>query len=509
MAKEEHGPEYIDPDKAMEIDLLAVQDLHEKGGAPDAYSALYEATAKSERSRRAVARIETVADYAGYIALEAPKRAMEIAEQNESRWFLTEQQIAEHFPPEKVERLLPRFKPPQSMGQSATEHFATKEEAERYILEIHTARNFYNLFRYQVGTSPDIRTFTWRMQAATNPAFHEHADNALKGARVFRRLEASLYTQTKQFMEAHPDQAQAAFDLWQRHIVALLGDDPVDHPSLKRIMRHDVADDDISLHIGDENYILTEPRLRDLFHRPAEMPKDTKEMLNQVARGALERNSELIQALEELLLNDDPDNSALPVRRGALMQKSIDLIERLLEAMAPQVPLARDFTNLIKRAGGATFTTYIRLANTNLVLGTLKQSEKGHDLQQLDATSVKDLPRAIDRISLMLMAQMPEDKLTDERAELFSSARHLARLMAQKGSSEKLEEHVLTVADMIARYPDVSSEQLDLLIAEEQKAKSENMSDSQERVQRLYRSLRHRGSKVWFSKNTVGRGLLK
>ena len=215
-------------------------------------------------------------------------------------------------------------------------------------------------------------------------------------------------------------------------------------------------------------------------------------------------NEDNIARLQQHLLDPEFEVRS-PIRLvGQSLNATVNLIHGLteLETETAGGPITAIDSRL--QSSGRTeplgYSDMTQLAN---LLIPFLRAEKGLELESLDASSLEDYPKAIDRIlSFVLTTSAPALDETD-KTFIFNAAADCIRLMAFKGVEHKLEQRVLTVGDLVVRYPNLSAREQQILIEQLQQRRSEAT------VHATYRQLRgYHKNRSRFNQAKPGYGLV-
>ena len=95
-----------------------------------------------------------------------------------------------------------------------------------------------------------------------------------------------------------------------------------------------------------------------------------------------------------------------------------------------------------------------------------------------------------------------QSALTDEQFQLYESAGHCASMLVAAGVEKKLRQHVVTIGDLIVRYPDATTDEIQHIAESLQSTRDEG------HAHQTYRQLkRWRKSHAKFKLHTPGYGL--
>lgn len=181
------------------------------------------------------------------------------------------------------------------------------------------------------------------------------------------------------------------------------------------------------------------------------------------------------------------------------LSRSISALKNLLDnsETAEAKKYSTLLNHLAQKDGTQSIGHIIKLANA--ITPTI-ETELGQPLRKLDHLSIDDYAIAVDRISAQATKELKEDL----RKRALRSIGQCARILAEKAVEKKKAQGVITLGDLAVRYPDASTQELEIIISDLQDTASEHSSHQ------LYRSLRagSRKNHAQYNAKKLGYGLV-
>jgi hypothetical protein len=437
------------------------------------------------------------------------------AQQREHRWRYTsphpyDSELAafnQEFAEISENYTLPVYMPPTRVNPWR-QVYQTHDEAVHLSTEISTARLFLQTYPEHVAQSTSLDDFSKRMYIAANPDCLARALTALGGdrGRYLGRLTGQVHT----FMTAHPEDAEAAFRIWEKR-VATVGESGVADYKLYQGYRSGYDTWHHVVTVGDTVYQLQEPYFVDQIERQKEVsaPKSVRQAINILAFSEIKSDASmpiLINQFQDMMLANEPRG------KGRLMQASLDMLVNYMRFGGKFSPENEKLYTLLeaqkRKPGGLHFSFIIRLANAfeerlQGIVQEMDVPEEMENMSNLDETTVASLPSAIERLCLIAKANIDPATIDEVTDEVLDSLTHAASFAATVGADNKLDESVLTVGGLILRYPQASPAEIENLAVTMQETRSVAT------VHKEYRELRAvRRSKANFHLWVPGKGLL-
>ncbi len=394
-------------------------------------------------------------------------------------------------------------------------HNLTVEKVRRLIGNTH----FFEVFEEVIAQSPNLDTLRWRLEAflKRDNWGQEIYSQSNRRRVVDVRQEDVLYNsfmQLADFAAGSPDVEDEALFVWSEIVTKAAGQS---HKTVASVLDRMYIRRSRNPKISEEQKQKEEAAIARYSH-PLTWNKglieqyrdDTRiwPMLSNLELVPLEQvDIENIDAIQRYLLEDGP----IKRKPGKIIAKSINITKNIIQSLAANIgndkSKASTLLNAIEKMeqqqdGPVSPPEMINLAN---IITFLIRKEQKLEIPSLDAQSLGDLPKAVDRILFFAfddeaMAHIDTSGMMDK----FLGASECAKLLTIRGTQEKLDQKVLSIGDIVLRYGDrLPANEIRELIEQMQGNKRELAVDG------LYRELRRRHkSKAHFGKWKPGSGVL-
>lgn len=503
----------------FEKHLSAIEDRVEIGITPgeEIYAAFQAEVMQGHEAQWAIAAIKPIGSLEEYRKHNVYKR-YHVRTDNPRLQAYYEEQSQKRYAELVEGRDLPVYLPAPRYTKNTYMAVDSMEEAVDLTRDVITARSFTDTYQARVGQADNIEDFAKRLAVATDPfciAQALHPDRArVMGSTKYMH---GLFASTLGFMRSHPDKAEEAFRMWEKRAAALAEDDLVkQNINGSGLVRRDF-EGHVFVAVKDQNIYFQEPYFVEQFKNfGIGEPQKVAEVITALSMQNIQVEDATVQMLDKLeqdLLTEPPQGKA------KLMQSGIDLLINnfsLAQQFSQSAGKILEILDAKKASGrGLGIPFVIKLANAFYKpLEERRQQaiyeaqiveikEATTSLKLLDENSVADLPKAIDRLCAIVQAEVEGSDANETTKTIVEKMSHVSSLVAEIGAERKLDETVLTVGDLVMRYPLASPEQVRELIEAMQTSRSEAA------VHDVYRDLRtiHK-NRAKFKKWTAGKGLL-
>ncbi len=209
-------------------------------------------------------------------------------------------------------------------------------------------------------------------------------------------------------------------------------------------------------------------------------------------------NFDLFDGLEHVLATEPPNGMTKLMSVG--MEKIVELAVVVQAEAGDELTNAgivhSAFMNKLSSDEGLSFSHIVGMANQlNQTVSAQANVEPGRPI------TISEIPKAIDRIVYFILHDSKRKPGANE--DLYQSVAHCASLLVATGSFNKATQKVLTLGDLIIRYPDASASEIQSISDSMQKSRSESAAHY------TYRDLRaRRKSHAFYNLSVRGYGLL-
>jgi hypothetical protein len=215
---------------------------------------------------------------------------------------------------------------------------------------------------------------------------------------------------------------------------------------------------------------------------------------------------------------DDPDSDANKLKPAEYMQMATELTKGLLD-FAFQNGLSPNAKILSQRLETSSaliksipFQEFIQLAN--VVTASINKNHFADQpevaLAPLNTQEIDELPKALDRIFYVIVedpafkdATLSDDKTKQQLVAMFEAVRGCATWAVEVGVIKNRKVPVITIGDIIMRYPKANAQEVSTIAAAMQSNKW-----GLEQAHRRYRELVPDGTKLKHTPHQPGYGIL-
>ncbi|HEX7632859.1 MAG TPA: hypothetical protein VF401_00885 [Candidatus Saccharimonadales bacterium] len=510
-------------ESAIETEVTAGESVYEQ------FSELAQTTAYAHKAYKAIKEVNGLASYmklgfvqsdirltynvASYRGYVSPHIEVDRARQGHGRDFeraATEYGLPFYFAAHVVD--------------GARTPYATLEEVEGLTYRTVAAKTFLNVYMGRAGNAADLAEFRKQIYIATLPECIKQVYKELPyGYTQGRKQPMSIVQRgVMAYIRQHPEDAEEAFRYYEKKAAALIEDNVIHHDIFATSLP---VDNFGRVQVGSIRLQYEEPQFVEQIKKRQQLrePKRAAEAIVQLGFGTLKSNEETVRTIDLL---QDMMLTSPPVGKAKLMQGGLDLFMNYLRFAEDFSPRAASLTQLltkVQETRNLSFTDINKLANA--VSGRLVQvvENAAADIAELpnededevpvpdvDSTirvlgiqSVADFPAALERLATFVRQELPVGVLSETTEDILDGMSHAMSLTASVGAERKLNEKVITFADLVMRYPAADAETVRDLAEEMQRGGSEAS------VHQTYRELRRRGKNhVHFTKWASGKGLL-
>ncbi|HYH36372.1 MAG TPA: hypothetical protein VD706_02635, partial [Candidatus Saccharimonadales bacterium] len=338
---------------------------------------------------------------------------------------------------------------------------------------------FLDLFDEGVPGAPDIQAFANRLQLFMDHAGRRDLRHYPTGARAASVLHGTgklevasrSFEYLQEFCDRNPDLEAAAMDTWikgyEEHNSLGLGSAKTSafrsatEQSVRRAGMSKVQQQDRRKRI---NHITETLWWR--THNPPSYggAQSLKSRLSGLGHIPFERiGEEELQALRGML---EEEETIKPSHLNRFISDSLRAtLSFMSQVTAGDKKLEEHPVGKLSRlaehqeASGGEPISYQWLIKAANVITPALAADSGLDLEKLDVAAFEDYPKAVDRLISYSLAASRASLAARGQTELYLAAADCIKLAARHATEQKLSQTVLTLGDIVLRYPDLSAAQ--------------------------------------------------